>query len=356
MVSIIPADRDVLRFLWFKDPTKLDSPILHFCFTRVVFGLRPSPAILGAVILHHLDKYSCEHPKLVEQIRTGLYVDDLIMGTDSVESAFQVYLKSKQIMKEAGLNLRKWKTNSSKLLSRIEEGECNQDAHTNETISTISEEEQSYAQSSTGLLKPKKSETYNKLLGVIWDNQSDEFLVDLSELSNYVKCLPVTKRSVLKVSARIFDPLGLVSPLVIRLKLLFRLLCTDNVKWDDPIEGDALIKWKSIIAELSCVNHIRVPRCYFKGSLKPISIELHGFSDALAQAYGAVVYLRAVYDNGSISSTIIASKTRVAPVKVQTIPRLELLAALILTRLVDMLKNPLKLYPTWLPIIGLTPL
>ena len=209
---------------------------------------------------------------------------------------------------------------------------------TKETISIISEEEQSYAQSSTGLLKPEKSEMYNKLLGVIWDNQSDEFLVNLSELSNYVKCLPVTKRSVLKVSARIFDPLGLVTLLVIRLKLLFRSLCTDNVNWDDPIEGGALSKWRSIIAELSCVNHIRVSRCYFKGSLRPISIELHGFSDASAQAYGAVVYLRAVYDDGSISSTIITLKTRVAPVKVQTIPRLELLAALILTRLVNMFK------------------
>lgn len=145
MISIITTDRDVLRFLWFKDPTKLDSPILHFCFTRVVFGLRPSPAILGAVIFHHLDKYNCDNPKLVELIRTGLYVDDLITGTDNVETAFQVYSKSKQIMKEAGLNLRKWKTNSSELLHRIEEVESNQDAHTNETISTIAEEEQSYA-------------------------------------------------------------------------------------------------------------------------------------------------------------------------------------------------------------------
>ena len=96
-------------------------------------------------------------------------------------------------MKEARLNLRKWKTNSSELLSQIEERECNQDAHTNETISMISEEEQSYAQSSTGLFKPEKSEMYNKLLGVIWYDQSVEFLVDLSKLFNYVKCLPVTK-------------------------------------------------------------------------------------------------------------------------------------------------------------------
>ena len=156
----------------------------------------------------------------------------------------------------------------------------------------------------------------------------------------------MTKQSVLKLSARIFDPLGLVSPLVIRLKLLFRSLCTDNVDWDDPIEGDALTKWKSLIAEFGCVNQIRVPRCYFRGSLKPVSMELHGFSDASAQAYGAVVYLRAVYEDESISSTIIASKTRVAPMKVQTIPRLELLAALILTRLVDTLKKSLESLPS----------
>ena len=315
MISIIPADRDVLRFLWFQDPTKLHCPILHFRFTRVVFGLRPSPAILRAVILHHLDKYNCEHPKLVEQIRAGLYVNDLITGTDSVESAFQFYSKSKQIMKEAGLNLRKWKTNSSELLNQIEEVEASQDALPNEAVSTIAED-QSCVENSTSLLKPKMC---GKLLGVIWDNQSDELLVDLSELSDYVKCLPVTKRSVLKLSARIFDPLGLVSPLVIRLKLLFRSLCTDNVDWDDPIEGDALTKWKSLIAEFGCVNQIRVPRCYFRGSLEPVSIELHGFSDASAQAYGAVVYLRAIYEDESISSTIIASKTHVAPMKVQTI-------------------------------------
>ena len=105
MTGIVPADRDVLRFLWLKDPTKLNSPVLHFRFTRVMFGLRPSPAILRAVILHYLNKYDCNHPKLVKQIRTRLYVDDLVTGNDSVESAFKTYSVSKQIIKEAGLNL-----------------------------------------------------------------------------------------------------------------------------------------------------------------------------------------------------------------------------------------------------------
>ena len=127
MIGIAPADRDVLRYLWFRDPSKLDSPIIQFRFTRVVIRLRPSPAILGAVILHHLDKYSGEQSQLIEQIRKGLYVDDLITGTDNITSAFQIYSRTKQIMKEGGLNLRKWNTNSPELLQKIRQVEMPHD-------------------------------------------------------------------------------------------------------------------------------------------------------------------------------------------------------------------------------------
>ena len=77
MIGIVPANCDVLRFLWFQDPSNLDSSIIQFHFTRVVFGLRPSPALVGAVILHHLDKYNSEQPQLTELIRKGLHFDDL---------------------------------------------------------------------------------------------------------------------------------------------------------------------------------------------------------------------------------------------------------------------------------------
>ena len=107
MISIAPSDRDVLRFLWFQEPAKLESKILHFRFTRVVFGLKPSPAILGAVILQHLIKYQSEYPTVVEQISNGLYVDDLITGTDDIELAFKLYTISKRVMKDTGMNLRK---------------------------------------------------------------------------------------------------------------------------------------------------------------------------------------------------------------------------------------------------------
>ena len=338
MIGVAPKDRDVLRFLWFQDPYKLDSPIRQFHFTRVVFGLRPSPALLGAVILHHLDKYSSIEPQLIEGIKKGLYVDDLITGSDSVASAFQIYTRAKQIMSEGGLNLRKWTTNSPDLLKRIRQAEEAHAGNNGSTLTSVSEEEQTYAQSHTGLMNPTESQPHNKLLGVLWDSKSDELLVDLSELVRYAHSLPMTKRSVLRVSAKIFDPLGLLSPFVVKLKLLFRNLCSENVNWDDPVEGEILNKWKSLIQEFESLGQTR---CYFDSSRVPILFELHGFSDASSQAYGAVVYFRTVYDDGSVSSTLVSSKTRVAPVKHQTIPRLELLGALMLTKLVLTVKKSL---------------
>ena len=342
MISIAPSDRDVLRFLWFQEPAKLESKILHFRFTRVVFGLKPSPAILGTVILQHLIKYQSEYPTVVEQISNGLYVDDLITGADNIESAFKLYTISKRVMKDAGMNLRKFNTNSPELLHQIEEIEGQSGVDQPED-SKITEEEQSYARLSTGSVNYMSGENHIKLLGVLWDRHSDSLYFNFSELLHYTKSLPMTKRSVLKITAKLFDPLGLLSPFVIRLKILFKCLCTVKVNWDESLQGEVLTKWKSIVNEMESLNYVKVPRCYFKKCSRPVEFQLHGFSDASAEAYGAVVYLRTTYEDGSISVNLVASKTRVSPIKTQAISRLELLAALILTRLVSTIKKSLKL-------------
>ena len=169
MIGIAPADCNVLRFLWFQDPSKLDSPIIQFRLTRVVFGLRPSPAILGVVILHHLDKYSGEQSQLIEQIRKELYVGDLITGADNITSAFQIYSRAKQIMREGGLNLRKWNTNSPELLQKIRQMEMPHDNDPSSATEPVpmSEEQQTYAQFHTGLLNPTESQSHHKLLGIL---------------------------------------------------------------------------------------------------------------------------------------------------------------------------------------------
>ena len=132
-------------------------------------------------------------------------------------------------MREGGLNLRKWNTNSPELLQKIRQVEIPHDDDPSSATEPMSEEQQTYAQFHTGLLNPTESQSHHKLLGVLWDSQSDELLVDLSELSSYANSLPMTKRSVLKVSAKIFDPLGLLSPFIVKLKLLFRELCSDSI-------------------------------------------------------------------------------------------------------------------------------
>jgi len=179
MIGIVPADRDTLRFFCgFKIFPRLTVPFYIFASIELCLGLKPSPAILGSVIQHHLNKYNNEHPELVKQISGELYVDDLVTGTDSVDEAFQVYLKSKQLMKKGGLNLRKWSTNPQQLSHMINQVEFPTDKPPDGNTQTISEEEQTYAQSCTSLFNSEEGEKCQKLLGILWDHKSDDLLVD----------------------------------------------------------------------------------------------------------------------------------------------------------------------------------
>ena len=174
-----------------------------------------------------------------------------------------------------------------------------------------------------------------KVLGLHWNVQSDEFQFDPTELVEYALTLPPTKRSVLKLSAKIFDPIGILSPFTINMKCLFQTLCIDNLDWDTELSGKSLSTWNLLLRDLQAIKSIRIPRCYFTCS-KPISNhQIHGFSDASEKAYSAVVYLRTEYQDGTVDINMVALKTRVSPLKRQSIPRLELLGANILARLVN---------------------
>ena len=127
---------------------------------------------------------------------------------------------------------------------------------------------------------------------------------------------------------------------------MFQILCCDKIDWDEELEGTARQRFCSFVSDLQHLARVSVPRCYFDPSFKtPINIELHGFSDASQQAFAAVVYLRSIYEDGRITVKLVASKTKVAPTKKQSIPRLELLGALILARLIATIKESLSLPP-----------
>ena len=152
MVGIRSEDRDMLRFLWFEDPFDIKPEIVEYRFNRLVFGLRPSPSILGETIAHHLSLYKQSEPEMAELLEKSLYVDDFITGEDDDESAFAVYKKSKQIMSQGGFNLRKWCSNSHDLLKAIEDCESQQlriHESKGSKQSATTEDDESYAKAST---------------------------------------------------------------------------------------------------------------------------------------------------------------------------------------------------------------
>ena len=159
-------------------------------------------------------------------------------------------------------------------------------------------------------------------------------MFDFTEQLNLTKCLPCTKRSILRVTASLFDPLGILSPYTITLKMLFQGLCISKTDWDEPLHAGTQAQWKKLLEDLILLSELRIPRCCFLVTSHPVSVSLHGFSDASEHAYAAVLYLSSTYLDGHVEVNLLCSKTRVAPTKKQTIPRLELLGALILARLV----------------------
>ena len=186
---------------------------MQYRFHRLVFGLTSSLTLLNGTIQHHLSHYKKPEPHVSELLFNSLYVDDFPGGASDDESVIHVYQRAKAIMKEGDFNLRKWKKNSSILRQRISQEMKGED---------------------------DKSEV--KILGLNWDTMSDELRFEFVSVMEYLKSLPPTKRSVLKLSAKLFDPLGLLSPFVVNMKICYQKPCVDKVNWDDRLEGTMLAK------------------------------------------------------------------------------------------------------------------
>ena len=144
--------------------------------------------------------------------------------------------------------------------------------------------------------------------------------------------LSPTKRNVISLIGRFYDPLGFLSPVTICFKVFMQELCKSKLSWDQLLEGEALIKWCSIVDGLARSQPTTIPRCFLSGVDEMKLYRLYGFCDASTVAHAAVIYL--IEERGdSKYSRFIVCKTRVSPLKVQTIPRLELLSAVLLARL-----------------------
>ena len=275
MISVNPKDRDVLRFLWAKDPFS-SSVILRFAF--VIFGVSASPFLLNATINHHIEGYKATHPEVVQLLKQSINVNDVVCGADSEHEAYVLYTRSKEILSHACFNLRKFTTNAPSLQT------CQETAQKGLPVTDlnakVSEADETYVQATlpTSTIKHPHDQ---KVLGVCWDVSLDQLLFSLHAVLEESTAVEPTKRVVISLIGRIYDPLGFLSPVTVKFKILMQELCKSKLGWDQPLSGELLIKWTRLIDQLRDAPTISLPRCCLQGPRSESrTYRLHGFCDA----------------------------------------------------------------------------
>ncbi|XP_070075755.1 uncharacterized protein [Drosophila takahashii] len=293
--------RNFQKIVWREDPS---DPIKHFQLCTVTYGTSCAPFLAVRVLEQLAIDHKEEYPNASKILLEDFYVDDVLTKSNSEDELLRNRNELVQLMSRANLELGKWVSNTP----------C---------IQTNDGDTQS-AQTSPV-----------KVLGLYWHPGNDVLTYNVGLAAN-PDC---TKRQVLSDVSRIFDPLGLLAPIVIQFKILFQKLWLLNLDWDDPLSTKLADNWLKWRADLDTLQKFRLPRFVAND---PDNIELHGFSDASTKAYAAVVYSRVTNEDGSISVSIVAAKTRVAPLKQQSLPRLELCAALLLSQLIRSITSGLR--------------
>lgn len=302
-INLIENERDLQRILWRTDP---DKEIKHFRLNTVTYGTA-SASFLSTRCLHQVAiENKASYPVASNAIIRDFYVDDVLTGASSIEDAIQLKHDLTNILGQSGFELRKWISNNHSIL----EADCTQ----------ISETDNYYINDDS-----KNAKT----LGLYWNAVNDflRYRVRNTEL----KSNRVSKRSILSTIAQIFDPLSLIGPVTIKAKLILQRLWRLNISWDESVPVDLYTSWKEFVLQMSKLNDIEIPRHVL--CVKPIGIQLHGYCDASEVAYGACLYLRSVDENGQVHVHLLCAKSRVAPLKSISLPRLELCGALLLAQL-----------------------
>ncbi|CAL1262170.1 unnamed protein product, partial [Larinioides sclopetarius] len=246
--------------------------------TRVLFGVCSSPFLLAATIKYHLKRYVEKFPTTCEILNNHLYVDDLITGQEDIESAFKTSLEAFNIFKDASMNLRKWKTNSVELRDKwIKEG--------------LEIDDSNYSVTDNSTVTPCK------VLGLSWDSDLDNFYFDTKNLEKFLSKRTNTKRYILQIAGRIFDPLGILGPFTIKIKCMIQDIWCLGLDWDDPIPKQLTTTLNEWCEEIKDLHFITIPRYYLdQGTFNDVEhAQLHCFADASKRAYGAVVYIRVMF-------------------------------------------------------------
>ncbi|XP_073963144.1 uncharacterized protein [Choristoneura fumiferana] len=299
-----PKDTDYQRILWRKNTS---DPVKDYRLLRVTFGTASAPYLAVRSLLQVAEDEGKDYPIASQIIREDFFMDDLMTGLDTVPETVEKAKQIVEILRRGGFTLQKWASNSSEFLNEFSPSE--RSAHVKidlELDGTI------------------------RALGLCWNMSEDTFQYTLN-LSTPPDV--ITKRNILADIQRLFDPLGWISPALLPAKRIIQKLWLLNVGWDEQVNTTIREEWLNIRRDLHEIKNIKLDRWLntTQDSLERVTI--HGYCDASNYAYGAVAYLRVQTPDGEYKTFLLAAKTRVAPVKPMTVPRLELCGAVLLSKL-----------------------
>lgn len=312
-VRVAPQHTDLQRIIWRDDPKK---DIASYKLLRVTFGTASAPYLAVKTLQKLANDEQKKYSIAAKIVKDSFYMDDLMTGAENLEEAKMVYHEVNELLKMGGFETQKWSSNSTELLDTIQK---------QKGVDTSSLE--------------IKMDKVIKILGLTWVRDDDmfKFTVHLPENDS-----PPTKRSILSQLTRLFDPFGWLAPVLITAKILIQKLWLSGADWDQELPLELAQEWIDFRNNLHHLELVSLNR-WFNTSSTNTDTELHGFADASMAAYAAVAYLKTVDQDGAVHIRLIAAKSRVAPLKQISVPRLELCAATLLTKLLNDLATILKI-------------
>ena len=315
-ILIPEQDQHVHRFLW-RDLDESREPDVYVK-TVLTFGDKPAP-VMAQIALKKTAQESKEFlPRPVEVLERNTYMDDICDSVNTTEEAKKLTEDIDKVLKSGGFKVKGWISN--KELKDSENKEIAREK-------AICFQEQ----------------IAEKVLGIAWNNKTDEMYFEVKSdlLDAIVKegsdiaGAMLTKRILLSQTARIYDPIGLAAAFIVRAKIGMQELWQVGVDWDEELPMAIQVKWIKLLKEMIELNNIKFQRhLLFTGTIEEAPT-LCVFSDASEDAFGTCAYIRIRKNDGTYDAKLIAVKSRVSPLKQLSIPRLELLAAVLAARLAD---------------------
>ncbi|XP_023159054.1 uncharacterized protein LOC101454434 [Ceratitis capitata] len=305
-VHVAEQDVDYQRIVWREHSSE---PICDYRLLRVTYGVA-SASHLAVKSLHRAAQQVTGVNRNIEKVVTSdFYMDDLLTGSESLQDLINTQRDISHVLSQSGFELRKWATNFQPLREQIP-----------------------HASTQTAHLLADGNDI--RTLGCIWHTDHDSLSIafNLEDLPN-----KLTKRIFLSDSSKIFDPLGLIAPCTIRSKIWLQMIWRSNVDWDELVPPKVAADWLTYRRELQLLSKLKMSR--WLGMCSSADEEFHVFTDASEAAYAAAIYCRTKTDKDEVKVVLIAAKTRVAPLKTTSLPRLELCAAHLGARLVRQIQT-----------------